>query len=109
MFILHVVFASLALAITASLIIIAPKFSQTFESFGADLPALTLFVLSSYPFFWPVSLFVGLGCILVVLIKPAQQAFAVVVGIANVGLSVVIFILAMVALYLPVFQLGKGV
>lgn len=88
---------------------IAPQFAETFTSFGAQLPLITRLFVKAYPvfywfgiisllpmIFWLVSLF-GDKCALKV-IKIAKY---------NLCLAVLCFVLFMVAIYYPIFTMGK--
>jgi len=101
------------LGIIASLIYIAlykaiPQFEETFTSFGADLPWFTSFVTKIDHLFWVPSLFSLLifTIWLVRIIKPEKVAPLLIVSILNVSAAFICIPLCMVAMYLPIFQLG---
>lgn len=102
--------AALVFAIIAALSI--PAFQELFQSFGADLPELTLVVINYRFALFALPLFALILAILLsqkkTIAKHAYRNF-------KIGLAVFVlllcatFVTAAVALYLPVFQLGQEI
>lgn len=98
-----------AIAIAAGVNFIVPHFEDVFRNFGAELPLLTrLFVEARYAFF---------GLPLIVLAAwawtprrtPPGNERGIVALVIGVGLGVVLLPLCLIAMYLPIFQLGAMV
>lgn len=108
---------SIALTITSAAIylwifLIGARFQDLFNGFGAELPALTRFFLSSYQYYG-VLILIGLPACLLLLwnrnrvVAESNRLFKIV--FASFGLSMLVLGVSVTAAYLPVFQLGTVV
>jgi type II secretory pathway component PulF len=106
-----ILFAGLlaAIAIAAGVNLIVPHFGHMLRNFDAELPLLTrLFLEARYAFF---------GLPLIVLATwawtprrtPPSNERGIVALVVGVGLSMVLLPLCLIAMYLPIFQLGAMV
>lgn len=101
------VFASLAALMFIGPYWIMPQFSETFSSFGTDLPTLTLWVINGRVFYlglFVVSILLNLVW-LVRTINPLFEAMAFRISIAAIITSTICLALTFYAIYLPIFQL----
>jgi len=89
-----------------------PSFQDIFESFGADLPALTNFILSTYYFYALFSLLGWVPSVLLYINKANYKAkekrlFAFVV--INLVLAFMTLMITVIGLYQPINQMGSVV
>jgi hypothetical protein len=87
---------------------IAPQFAETFSAFGADLPLYTLVMMALAPVYPFISYLTGLPLLiwLVFLFSPAQQRLLFKSGLVIFLIAFVLLIAFIVAMYLPIFNLG---
>lgn len=84
-------------------ILVIPTFEELYRSFGVDIPVLTKVVLSTYKY-W-----LGLALIpipLVYLLKQSKKWQATILY-SLLALAILIIPLAIIALYLPIYEMGK--
>ncbi len=112
MLVLSIALTIISAAIYLWLFFIWVRFQDLFDGFGAELPALTRFFLSSYQYFG-VLILIGLPpCLLLLwnrnrVVAESNRLFKFVV--ASFGLSLFVLSVSVTAAYLPVFQLGTAV
>lgn len=109
---LSVVLTILSAVIYALIFLNGERFQDLFNGFGAELPALTRFFLSSYQYFG-VLILVGLPpCLLLLwnrnrVVAESNRLFKFV--LAGFGLSLFVLSVSVTAAYMPVFELGVAV
>lgn len=84
-------------------ILVIPTFEELYRSFGVDIPVLTKVVLSTYKY-W-----LGLALIpipLVYLLKQSKKWQATILYFL-LALAILLIPLTIIALYLPIYELGK--
>jgi len=94
---------ALLTALTPTIVI--PQFQQVFSSFGAQLPLLTRIAIDQHLWLWLLSLLV----IAVWLFWPRPKQRALAACLLGAGGLVIIIPLMILAMYLPIFQLGQAV
>jgi len=106
-----VVYCLVAMLLYFGLAKIIPQFASTFQSFGAELPSLTLFFLSGgilFPLLVSLTVIIfGLYLVSINCDKPWVWTYTALKF--NTILSVIVFFIAMYSMYLPIFQMGSVV
>lgn len=91
---------------------VVPQFAELFKSFGADLPLVTKFVLISYHY-WFVLLILPLSILVKYLITPEPPAWTnrILMYITMPMFVFLVFFipLLVVAMYLPIFEMGSKI
>lgn len=112
MLILAVVLTTISAAIYVAIFLTGAGFQDLFKGFGAELPALTRFFLSSYQYYG-VLILIGLPpCLLLLwnqnrVVAESNRLFSFV--FASFGLSLFVLGVSVAATYLPIFQVGAAV
>ncbi|WP_163834694.1 hypothetical protein [Spartinivicinus ruber] len=106
----------LSLFIHIGVIFVIPQFQKVFAGFGADLPAITEFVLSTYRFYFLVFLVLLPICTLIYRKKLIYKGKEKRRKNPMLAFSVLIFVLtlvingfSMISMYIPIFSLGSVV
>lgn len=89
---------------------IIPEFSELFKGFGAELPLATLFVLKSYKYwvvFLIIPIFIYLKYLTTSRISSITEKNLIVVNISILVFLVLFLPLLVIAMYLPIFEIGK--
>lgn len=112
MLILSVLLTLISVAIYVAIFFSGAGFQDLFQGFGADLPALTRFFLSSYQFYGVLILIGFVPCVLLLWnrsrpVAESNRLFRLV--FASFGLSLFVLSVSVAAAYLPVIQLGAVV
>lgn len=94
---------ALLTALTPTMVI--PQFQQVFSSFGAQLPLLTRIAIDQHLGLWLLPLLV----IAVWLFWPRPKQRPLAACLVGAGGLVIIIPLLILAMYLPIFQLGQAV
>lgn len=97
----------IAAALLAALVptLVVPQFQQVFASFGAELPLLTRLALEQHLWLWLLPVLVIAAWLFWP--RPRQRSLAAcLVGAGGLAIIVPLLILAM---YLPILQLGQAV
>lgn len=86
-------------------IFIIPTFEELYRSFGVDIPVLTKVVLSTHKY-W-----LGLSLIPIPLVYLSEQSkkWQAIIVFFLLALAILLIPLTIVALYLPIYELGKAV
>jgi len=106
---LSVVLTSVSAAIYAAIFFSGAGFQDLFQGFGADLPALTRFFLSSYQIYGVLILIGLIPCVLLLWnrnrpVAESNRLFRLV--FASFGISLFVLSTSITAVYLPVFRIG---
>lgn len=96
--------ASLTTFILLSYVI--PQFESLFEGFGADLPAITHFMITVHSYYYLLAIPAIIGNILIHLQKNTA-GWVLVIFSGAMGIILIPF--TVIAMYLPIFQMGKVV
>ena len=109
---LSITLTGISVAIYVAIHFSGQGFDDLFRGFGADLPALTAFVLAYYKYFGVLALIGLVPCVLLLWnrtlsIEDSHRLFALV--LMSFGLSLAVLVLFAAAMYLPVFKLGSVV
>ncbi len=112
MLILSVLLTSISASIYVAIFFSGAGFRDLFQGFGAELPALTRFFLSSYQIYGVLILIGFIPCVLLLWnrnrpVAESNRLFRFV--FASFGLSLFVLNVSVAAAYLPVFQLGAVV
>ena len=108
-----IIFALISAAIYVYLLYAVPAFRDLFQGFGADLPTVTRLLLDYYPVV--LILLIGTIFLVVALVySKTTNNYALLQHLDhasswNLALSVACSVLAMIAVYLPIFRLGANV
>jgi type IV pilus assembly protein PilC len=88
---------------------VVPQFAETFSSFGADLPLLTRVSIDLHNvFIWfAVVSLLFISFLIVSIFNEKYADIMLKISKYNLTLSVVIFVLFMISMYLPIFTLGN--
>ncbi|MBS0308992.1 MAG: hypothetical protein JSS58_08480 [Proteobacteria bacterium] len=84
---------------------VVPAFTKVFDSFGSDLPFLTITVLRYYLAFWLLPVLV----LIVRLFWPVRRNRAKVSCLTGVIGMLLALLVSAIALYLPIFKMGSVV
>lgn len=89
-----------------------PQFKEIFAGFGAELPAQTAFVVSTYKYYGFLTLFGLVPCVQLYMNRKVfngneKRLFAVIV--ISFVLSVLVFTFAVYSMYLPIFTMGDAI
>ena len=112
-----VIILAIALTVISGLIYAAiyplvPNFRELLANFGADLPAITKFILNSYMYYGLFFLVGLIPCIALCLnrnfLTGNEKKLFVIIAI-NFVLAFVVFGFVLVGMYLPIFQMGSVV
>lgn len=86
-----------------------PQFVETFSSFGADLPLMTRIAIHAHGAFHWISI-ISLLLILFLVVSIFNEKYAKVmlkISKYNLFISISVFVLFMISMYLPIFMLGS--
>jgi len=112
MLILSVVLTVMSVLMYAAIFKIGSEFEQLFSGFGAELPGLTLLVLKTHMYYWPLVL-IGLVPCLVLIVSwknpPKDKAVLFIFVVINGVLAFIIMGLVIFTMYLPIFSMGTVV
>lgn len=87
---------------------IVPQFQQVFESFGAELPAITRFFVQGRWFLWPLPLAVPMIAAFVRVRDEHDRRRGVIGLIVGIAIGVGLPLFCGFAMYLPIFGLVAG-
>ena len=112
MLILSVLLTSMCVAIYVAIYFSWAGFQDLVQGFGADLPALTRFFISSYQIYGVLILIGVIPCVLLLWnrnrpVAESNRLFRLV--FASFGISLFVLSVSVTAAYLPVFKLGAVV
>lgn len=85
---------------------VVPQFEELFEGFGAELPAFTQFIVSAHNQFYLLALPGFIGNLLIHSTKNRLGWWLV--GFSGV-MGILLIPLTIIAMYLPVFEMGRVV
>lgn len=112
MLILSVILTIISAVIYAAIFFIWPGFQDLFQGFGAELPLLTRFFLTSYQYYGVLILIGLIPCLSLLWrqnrpVVESNRLFMLVVE--SFGLSWFLLIVSVAAAYFPIFELGTVV
>ena len=88
--------------------VIVPPFQEVFETFGADLPAISRFFVQGRGMLWPLPLAVPMSAALVRVRDEDDRRRGIVGLIVGIAIGVGLALLCGFAMYLPIFMLAPA-
>lgn len=85
---------------------VVPEFEALFEGFGSELPAFTQFIITVHEYFFVLAI---PGVIGTILIHNGKYRPAWILVLFSGAMAVLLMPLTIIAMYLPVFQMGSVV
>ena len=93
-----------ALAVFILLSYVIPQFEELFEGFGAELPAMTRFMIAVHNHYYLLAIPGIVGNILIYMKK---QTAGWVLTIFSGAMGIILIPFTVIAMYLPIFQMSK--